>query len=267
MRRVEPRFAGAARGIGVEGARRPPPVETGGGRRDQQHAPAACPANGVSGVTRSPRPSTRARAAGEEERHVRAGRGGGRAAVLGAERPAPHASSAPSIAAAASLLPPARPGGHGDALLQPRRERERLRAAADDAARLGDATEHGAEAGGVQRGPAVRPPTTWRLSSAPAARARLSRSASAQRHHHRVEGVEAVAPGPEHGEGEVQLGRRQADDRRERRGCSRARRLTGCASRRRSQSSTDERLRPPVARDPGRGEGRVDPGLPDHAAR
>ena len=95
--------------------------------------------------------------------------------------------------------------------------------------------------------------------------ARLSRSASAERHHHRVEVVEAVGPAPEHRERQVELRRRRAGPparaaHRVGRGGHRRARPRRCgpsASRRAIHSPDRERLRAPVRRDPDRGERRA----------
>ena len=130
-------------------------------------------------------------AAGEEERHVRAGRARRRPRARARRSSAPHASSAPSSAAAASLLPPARPAAIG--------MRFSRRAASGNvsaprptaAARLRDAREHGAEPAGSSAA-GRRRPTTWRLSSAPGRAREAQPIREAERDHDRVELVEPV---------------------------------------------------------------------------
>ena len=127
-----------------------------------------------SGASRSPRPSTSAGPPTSEERHVRADRGRDPVDLRRRRASAPHASSAPSIAAAASRRAagrgPPRPGsasrggprGTARGPGPPGRDRRRPRRASAAMARR---TRLSAVGPGRAR-------STWRVSSRPGGRAR-----------------------------------------------------------------------------------------------
>ena len=95
------------------------------------------------------------------------------------------------MAAAASLLPPASPAAIG--MRFSRRAASGKASAARPTARRASAipASDGVEAGRVER-PAVEPPTTWRLSSAPAGAGEAQPVRERERDHDRVELVEPV---------------------------------------------------------------------------
>ena len=126
MRRRHPDRAVAARRGVASNTANTSGVRTATARRHEQDARVAVRRR-ASGVTRSPRPSTSAGPTGEEERHVRADRRRRPGARRSASSSAPHASSAPSRAAAAVRRSATEPGRDRDPLLEPRGERRRRR--------------------------------------------------------------------------------------------------------------------------------------------
>ena len=186
------------------------------GRRDEQQARRSPP--------REPRQRRHAlaaslderRAAREEERHVRAEARGREPRRARRSRSAPHASSAASMAAAASDEPPPRPGRDRDALLEPGRER-----AAPAPGRRPAATDGGpggrdrAQARGCRRaGPGSKPVDVERCPRGRPARREAQPVGQGERDHHRVQVVEAVGAPAEDRERQVELRRREPDDRR-----------------------------------------------------
>ena len=169
-----------------------------------------------SGVTRSPRPSTSAGAAGEEERHVAADR----------RRPARPARSSPSAVGRAPRLERAvdRGGGvaaaageargDGDPLVEADRERRGASSRARATARRASRRSPGGR--GCRRAGPGRSP---RRGACRRPRRRIDREAQpvgqAERHHDRVQGVVAVGAATDDRERQVQLGRREPDDRGE----------------------------------------------------
>ena len=164
--------------------------------------------------------------AGQEERDVRAQPGGDPQALVGertASPPAPHASSAPSSAAAASLLPPARPAAIGIRFSR-RAARAGVGRAPPTAVRRGGDRPQDEVAGcRPERRPVevVAGDVEGVLGSG--RRGEREAIGQAERGHDRMEGVEAVRPPADDREGQVELGRGEADDRRRGRSADRSR--------------------------------------------
>ena len=170
-----------------------------------------------SGVTRSPRPSTRAGRARREERHVGAEAGGDRQAGVVVELGAPQFERGrrasrrrrttrhrgrprPGSASRVGPRPPARDPG--------RRTSHRRRPGASRRSRAGP---------GCPDRRRTAPPATWSESAAAVGRRQAEPVREGERHEHRVEVVEPVGPAADDREGQVELGRRDPDDRRQRR--------------------------------------------------
>ena len=131
-----------------------------------------------SGVTVSPRPSTRALPPARKNGTSEPSRAATRSRSWMVSD-APHASSAPSRAAAASRRAPGQPGRDRDPLLQPGGEGRRRSGRAGPAGADGLAGRRRSPGGrGCRRRAPASKPATWRVSADPAAVARLSRSAS-----------------------------------------------------------------------------------------
>ena len=153
------------------------------------------------------------RAAGQEERHVRAELR--REPLRGSRRPAstPHASSAASTAAAASDEPPASPAATGI--------RFSRRAARAGGGSVAPAAPGGRRAGprrspagrGCRRPGPGRSPSTWRVSRGARRQDRHREPVrEVERDHDAVQVVIAVRAHAEHRQREVDLGRREAHD-------------------------------------------------------